>query len=72
VDRFVSTWSDISARLRQIWEGQNRQNRMLAIGGGAVLVLGIIFLTFLYTKQPDYETLFPIFRPKMPTPSRHI
>ena len=42
-----------------IWESQNRQNRVIAVSLGTVLVLGLLFVGWLYFgRQPQYETLF--------------
>ena len=59
MDRVASIWSDISGRLRAIWEGQNRQTRLIALGVIGVLVLGLGTLGYLYFGHgPTYETLF--------------
>ncbi|MDE2482115.1 MAG: flagellar M-ring protein FliF [bacterium] len=59
MDRFTSIWSDLAGRLRILWDGQNRQSRMLMVGGGVLLVALIAGLSWLYFgRQPAYETLF--------------
>lgn len=59
MDRFTSIWSDIAGRLQALWEGQNRQSRILAITGISVVLAALVALAWLYFgRQPSYETLF--------------
>ncbi|HEV7179028.1 MAG TPA: flagellar basal-body MS-ring/collar protein FliF [Candidatus Baltobacteraceae bacterium] len=59
MDRFQSIWSDIAGRLQAIWEGQNRQTRILAVTGISVVLVALVALAWLYFgRQPSYETLF--------------
>ncbi len=59
VDRFQSIWTDIAGRLQAIWEGQNRQTRVLAVTGVSVVLVALAALAWLYFgRQPSYDTLF--------------
>ena len=49
----------MAGRFQALWEGQNRQTRMLAVTGTAVILAAILGLGYLYFgRQPAYETLF--------------
>ncbi len=59
MDRLQSIWSDLAGRLQAIWEGQNRQSRVLAVAGISAILVGLIAVAWLYFgRQPSYETLF--------------
>ncbi|HKE36850.1 MAG TPA: flagellar basal-body MS-ring/collar protein FliF [Candidatus Baltobacteraceae bacterium] len=59
MERFVATLGDLRSRLAAIWEAQNRQTRIIAITGGAIIVLAAGLLTYLYVgRQPAYAMLF--------------
>ncbi|HZZ00078.1 MAG TPA: flagellar basal-body MS-ring/collar protein FliF [Candidatus Baltobacteraceae bacterium] len=59
MDRFVASLGDLRSRLAALWEAQNRQARVIAITGGAVVVLAAAMLTYLYVgRQPAYSVLF--------------
>ncbi len=59
MDRLQSGWTDLAGRLQAIWEGQNRQTRVLAVTGVSVVVIALAALAWLYFgRQPSYETLF--------------
>ena len=57
--RIQSILTDIAGRLQAIWEGQNRQTRILAVTGITAIVAALAALSWLYFgRQPSYETLF--------------
>ncbi len=52
-------WSLMASRLQAIWENQNRQTRVLAVTGIAVLAAAVLGLGWLYFgRPPSYVTLF--------------
>lgn len=59
MDRFTTTWSDFTNRVRAQWEGQNPQTRTIAAAGIGVAVVALLLLGFLYFgRGPTYQTLF--------------
>ena len=59
MDRINVMWADLAGRLRAIWEAQNRQMRMMTIGGGVAALAVILFLGYLYFgHKPSYQVLF--------------
>ncbi|HVA26859.1 MAG TPA: flagellar basal-body MS-ring/collar protein FliF [Candidatus Baltobacteraceae bacterium] len=59
MDRIASMWSLMAGRLQAIWENQNRQTRVLAVTGIAVLAAAVLGLGWLYFgRPPSYVTLF--------------
>ncbi|MDP9018975.1 MAG: flagellar M-ring protein FliF, partial [Candidatus Eremiobacteraeota bacterium] len=64
MDRITLMWTDLAGRLRAIWEVQNRQARMLTIGGVVVVLVGAIFLgSTLMGHKPSYSVLFANLSP---------
>jgi len=59
VDRLSSLWSDLAGRLTAIWQNQNRQTRTIALSGIAVVLVGLLALSWLYFgRGQTYQTLF--------------
>jgi flagellar M-ring protein FliF len=59
VERLSSLWSEIAGRLSAIWQNQNRQTRTIAVTGIAVVLVGLLGLTWLYVgRGQQYATLF--------------
>ncbi len=57
-------WDAFVARLRTMWNGQNRQARMLAAGGIGVVSVAILAVGALYLfDKPNYEVLFSNLAP---------
>ena len=59
MDRLSSLWSDLAGRLTAIWQNQNRQTRTIALSGIAVVLVGLLALSWLYFgRGQTYQTLF--------------
>ena len=59
MERLSSLWSEIAGRLSAIWQNQNRQTRTIAVTGIAVVLAGLLALTWLEVgRGQQYETLF--------------
>ncbi len=59
MERLSSLWSEIAGRLSAIWQNQNRQTRTIAVTGIAVVLVGLLGLTWLYVgRGQQYATLF--------------
>ncbi|HUA07827.1 MAG TPA: flagellar basal-body MS-ring/collar protein FliF [Candidatus Acidoferrales bacterium] len=59
MERLSSLWSELAGRLTAIWQNQNRQTRMIAVIGGAVVAIGLLALGWLYFgRGQTYQTLF--------------
>ncbi|HVN18441.1 MAG TPA: flagellar basal-body MS-ring/collar protein FliF [Dongiaceae bacterium] len=55
--------NDVLERLRQFFQGLTVKQRLL-LGGGAALVIGVLWLFVLFLGQPKYVTLYSGLRPE--------
>jgi flagellar M-ring protein FliF len=65
VERLSSVWSEFAGRLSAFWQNQNRQTRTIAVAGLAVVLVGLLGLTWLYLgHSQNYEVLFSNLSPE--------
>ncbi len=59
MERISSLWSEFAGRLSAFWQNQNRQTRTIAVAGLAVVLVGLLGLTWLYVgRSQNYQVLF--------------